>query len=68
MRNGSLRQHLAGVHDIYNCESVVEEHCLDQPAGVEHKAAQVKWKKGAQGKIECPVPDCPGKLGTPWML
>ena len=25
MRNGSLCQNLAGVHDIYNCESVVEE-------------------------------------------
>jgi hypothetical protein len=35
MKNRSLRQHLSGVHDIYESE-VVEEHCLDRPAGVEH--------------------------------
>ena len=29
MRNGSLRQHLAGIHDIYNCESVMEENCFN---------------------------------------
>ena len=68
MRNGSLRQHLAGVHNIYNCKNVVEEHCLDWPAGVKHKAVQGKWRKGGKGKIECPVPDCLGELGTPWML
>ena len=38
MRNGSLRQHLAGVHDIYNCESVVEKNFFNRSAGVEHRA------------------------------
>ncbi len=68
MRNGSLRQHLAGVHDIYNCESVMEENCFNRLAGVKHKAVQGKWRKGNKGKIECPVPDCPGQLSSPWML
>ena len=70
MRNGSLRQHLAGVHDIYESE-ILEEHCLDRPAGVKHKAVQGKWRKwrkGGKEKIACPVPDCPGELGTPWIL
>ena len=65
MQNGSLRQHLAGVHDIYNCESVVEENCFNRSAGVEHRAVQGQGKKG---KIQCPVPGCPGQLGSPWML
>ena len=37
MQNRGLRQHLAGVHDIYESE-VVEEHILDRQAGVEHRA------------------------------
>ncbi len=65
MQNKNLRQHLAGVHDIYNCKSVVEENCFNRSAGVEHRAVQGKGKKG---KIQCPVPECPGELGTPWML
>ena len=67
MQNRSLRQHLAGVHDIYESE-VLEEHCLDWQAGVEYKAVQGKWRRGGKGKIACPVPDFPGELGTPWML
>ena len=67
MQNRSLRQHLSGVHNIYESE-VVEEHCLDWPAGVKYKAVQGKWRKGGKGKIVCPVPDYPGELGTLWML
>ena len=64
MQNRSLRQHLSDVHKIYESEPV-EEHCLERPAGVEYKAVQGKWRKGGKGKIACPVPDCPGELGTP---
>ena len=64
MQNRSLRQHFAGVHEIYESK-VVEEHCLDRPVGVEYKAVQGKWRKKGKGKITCPVPDCPGELGTP---
>ena len=67
MQNRNLRQHLAGVHNIYERE-IVEEHHLDRPAGAEYKAVQGKWRKGGKGKIACPVPDCPGQTGTLWML
>ena len=67
MQNRNLCQHLSGVHDIYESE-VVEEHLLDRQAGVKHRAVQGKWRRGKGGKIECPVPDFLGELGTPWML
>jgi hypothetical protein len=67
MQNRSLRQHLAGIHNIYESK-VVEEHLLERQLGVKHRAGQGEWRRGKMGKIACPVPDCPGVLGTPWML
>ena len=59
MQKRNLRQHLAGVHNIYKRE-VPEEHHLDRPAGAKYKAVEGKWRK----RGACPVPDCPGELDT----
>jgi hypothetical protein len=58
----SLRRHLAEQHDIYQAVVVPEDY-LEPQAGVRYQAYPKR-----NGKIPCPVPECPGELRDGWML
>jgi hypothetical protein len=59
----SLPSHLANVHDIY-LQVVVADDLLEERAGIRYKAERV----GRKMSIRCPVPGCPGKLSSAYML
>ena len=63
MQACSLRQHLAGVHNVYQ-EEVVDEELLDRQEGVQYKAVWGIQRMGKEGTIQCPHLECPGVLGT----
>jgi hypothetical protein len=59
----SLPSHLANVHDIY-LQVVVADDLLEERAGIRYEAERV----GRKMLIRCPVPGCPGKLSSAYML
>jgi hypothetical protein len=58
----SLRGHLAEQHSTYQV-MVVPVDYLELRAGVGYQA-----HPKCNGKIPCPVPECPGELRDGWML
>ncbi len=62
VKASSLRRHLAEQHDTYQAVVVPEDYLLPQ-VGVRYQA-----HPGCNGRIPCPVPECPGELRDGWML
>jgi hypothetical protein len=58
----SLRRHLAEQHDTYQVVVVPEDYLTPQ-ASVRYQAHPKR-----NGRIPCPVPECPGELRDGWML
>jgi hypothetical protein len=56
MQASSLRGHLAEQHDTYQALVVLEDY-LEPRAGVRYQAQPKR-----NGRIPCPVPECPGEL------
>jgi hypothetical protein len=58
----SLRRHLAEQHNTYQAVVVPEDY-LQPRASVRYQAHPKH-----NGRIPCPVPECPGELRDGWML
>jgi hypothetical protein len=57
-----LRRHLAQQHDTYQVVVVLEDYLVPR-VGVRYQA-----HPRHNGRIPCPVPECPGELRDGWML
>jgi hypothetical protein len=62
VKASSLRRHVAEQHDTYQAVVVPEDY-LVPCAGVRYQV-----HPGRNGRIPCPVPECPGELKDGWML
>jgi hypothetical protein len=58
----SLRRHLAEQHDTYQVVVVPEDYLVPR-AGMRYQV-----HPGCNGRIPCPVPECPSELKDGWML
>jgi len=59
----SLRSHLESAHDIYQ-QVIVPDDLLEDRPSIRYEAERV----GRKEPIRCPIPGCPGKLSSAYML
>jgi len=62
LKASSLQTHLANQHEVYQAVTVPEDYLTSRPA-VTYQA-NPKYN----GRLPCPVPDCPGEHKDGWML
>jgi hypothetical protein len=62
VKASSLRRHLAEQHNTYQAVVAPEDYLVPR-AGMRYQA-----HPGRNGRIQCPVLECPGELRDGWML